>query len=97
MLSKREWHTCAGIKLIDIKAIDPRTGTVMFADSATAKYQGLTHLFVFRMVMARETSALVYGAFSCFYKFCESLQKPGTSPYTVDDMPAIDMLAECDM
>jgi hypothetical protein len=97
MLSKREWHTCAGIKIIDIKAIDPRTGISMFGDPATAKYQGLNHLFVFRMVMAGETNALVYGAFKCFYNFCENTQDVTTSPYSVDGMPAITMSAECDM
>jgi hypothetical protein len=32
MLSKREHHTCAGIKVNNPKAINPRTGLSLFRD-----------------------------------------------------------------
>jgi hypothetical protein len=60
-------------------------GVSMFGNPTTAKYQGLNHLFVFWMVIARETNALVYaGAFKCFYDFCENTQDITTSPYSIN-------------
>jgi hypothetical protein len=80
MLSKREWHTCAGIKVNDAKAIDPRSGLSLFGDPNKPGYQGLNHLFVMKMVMHRETNDLVYGAFQDFYDFWESCQSDHTNP-----------------
>jgi hypothetical protein len=97
MLLEREWHICTGIKIIDIKVIHPWMGISMFGDPTTAKYQCLNHLFVFWMVMACKTTSLVYGTFKCFYNFCEDIQELMASPYTLAGMPAITMLAECNM
>jgi hypothetical protein len=61
MVSKREWHTFAGIKVNDVKAIDPRSGLSLFGGPDKPGYQGLNHLFVMKMVMHQETRSLVKG------------------------------------
>jgi hypothetical protein len=95
-LSKRESHTCAGIKIIDQKAIDPRTGSLMFEDPKDAKFQGLNHLFPMKMVMARETNNLVYKEFGDFYAFCQSCEHDDSNPYAPFH-PKIICTAECDL
>jgi hypothetical protein len=94
-LSKRELHTCAGIKIIDQKAIDPRTGSLMFEDPKDAKFQGLNHLFPMKMVMARETNNLVYQEFGDFYSFCQSCEHDESNPYAPYH-PKLVCTAECD-
>jgi hypothetical protein len=95
-LSKRESHTCAGIKIIDQKAIDPRTGSLMFEDPKDAKFQGLDHLFPMKMVMARETNKLVYEEFGDFYAFCSSCEHDDSNPYAPSHPKTI-FTAECDL
>ena len=95
-LSKKESHTCAGIKVIDPKAIDPRTGSLMFDDPKDAKFQGLNHLFPMKMVMARETNNLVYKEFGDFYAFCQSCQHDDSNPFAPEH-PKLICTAECDL
>jgi hypothetical protein len=73
-LSRNYTHVTCGIKIVDPRAIDPRTGLPIGVDGSTA-IQSRHHCHAFKFVLAKDSQQLYDDHFKAFFRFFELLEK----------------------
>jgi hypothetical protein len=72
-LSRNYTHVTCGIKIVDPRSVDPRTGLPIGVDGSTA-IQSRDHCHAFKFVLAKDSQQLYDDHFKAFFRFFELLE-----------------------
>jgi hypothetical protein len=95
-LSKNEWHTLYGIRLIDKDAFCPRTKKFIFRDPKDGYIQSRDYCIPLQMLFYRETSKSIK-EFDGMFEFMNECMHGDDVPIAIDDLLPPDIKSACDM